>query len=255
MRAWIKLLVFFMCIFIFMLINGTISMIVWDKWRRLCIKTKILQFFSGLGLVILGVKVQYNASLEKVDRAELIVANHLSYLDILVIASRIPTAFVTSVEIKHTPFLGQLTQIAGCLYVERRNKNNIGNEIDELREGLSKNINITIFPEATSTNGEQVLRFKRPLFKSAIMAEKMVHPLCLNYLSIDKKILDKKNRDAVFWYGDMQFFSHILDMCKLTNIEVELKSLEKIYPTDILDLENIAEKSHNLIASHYIPVF
>ena len=94
----------------------------------------------------------------------LIVSNHLSYLDVLAMISVLNTRFVTSMEVKHAAGLGWITDQAGCLYVERRSRKNLKTEINEISKALEGGFYVVVFPEATSTNGDGVLRFKRPLF-------------------------------------------------------------------------------------------
>ena len=150
----------------------------------------------------------------------LIVANHLSYLDIFCLASQGPMCFVTSVEIKETLFLGQLCQLGGCLFVERRSRSNLKNEIGEIEEALENGENVCIFPEGTSTNGDSVSRFKRPLFQAAIRTKARVFPVTLNYLSLGGSRLNQSNRNNVFWYGEMTFVSHLLNVFRFHYIHV-----------------------------------
>jgi 1-acyl-sn-glycerol-3-phosphate acyltransferase len=83
---------------------------------------------------------------------------------------------------KNTFFLGQICKFASCLFVERRSRGNLDQEIKEITDALNYGHNVLIFPEGTSTNGDEVLRFKRPLFNAAIFSSKKVLPATLNYL-------------------------------------------------------------------------
>lgn len=184
------------------------------------------------------------------NRNYLIVSNHLSYLDILIIAAKIPTAFVTSTDIKNTPFLGQIVTLAGCLFVNRKNKENIKNEIKELREALNYGINVVVFPEATSTNGDEVLRFRHPLFEASIATSSPILPLTINYKRISKVPVNLNNRDIVCWYGDMGFFSHFLKVLEQKEILVELNISEPFTPSLINSIE-AALKSHQIVSNNF----
>jgi 1-acyl-sn-glycerol-3-phosphate acyltransferase len=184
----------------------------------------------------------------------LLVGNHLSYLDIVIIASQATTCFVTSMEIRETPFLGQICMLAGCLFVERRSRKDLAKEIEELTVGLSRGLCVTIFPEATSTNGEQILRFRRPLFLAAVKAQKPVIPMVINYRVLGKDPLSVNNRDKVFWYGDMPFASHLWELCGLGNIEVDLNFLEPIYPSPDQEPGELSAKAQVAVESVFIPV-
>ena len=113
----------------------------------------------------MGIKIKLSGDLKDIQTARgeghLLVCNHMSYLDAVIFAKTFSGSFVTSMEMKEMPFLGQITQVAGCLYVERRNKSNLSNEVRELTESLKSGNRVIVFPEATSTNGEEVIRFRR----------------------------------------------------------------------------------------------
>ncbi|NJL24795.1 MAG: 1-acyl-sn-glycerol-3-phosphate acyltransferase [Calothrix sp. SM1_5_4] len=210
--------------FAFLATMSVVWIFVRGRWRRVQWSNWILKAYSRWGLWVLNVRPRF-LGLENIHSSPngLFVGNHLSYLDILVIHSEVPTCFVTSMEIKETPVLGQVCQLAGCLFIERRNKQNLRAEVSEISEGLREGLNVAIFPEATSTNGEQILRFRRPLYLAAIMAEKPVIPFCLNYRSVGGEAINVRTRDKVFWYGDMDFAPHLWELagcggCALTCI-------------------------------------
>lgn len=229
---------------------GVTALVFREPIRRRRHLTKVVSVACKVGLTILGVEVQTKGQKNKKTN-HLIVANHLSYLDILVHSSQSPSCFVTSMEIKETPVLGQICSLAACLFVERRNKENLRKEISELTESLEAGIDVTIFPEATSTNGEQLLRFRRPLFAAAIFADKPVQPICLNYFTPDMNRLTLKNRDDVCWYGDMDFVPHLWRLVGHRNLIAELNYLEELAPTSA---EDLTQTSFEKINATFLPV-
>ena len=242
----LKFLVFLNLIVIYIIHTFILSLIYRDIWvfRSKIIHT--LSHYCTWGLKVAGVRVRKYGI--KAD-TQFIVANHMSYLDILVLASQFPTSFVTSVEIREMPVLGLMTKLGGCLYVERRNKSNLSNEILELTTALQKNIPVTVFPEATSTNAESVLRFKRPLFQASLDSKVPVSPICINYLKIDGETFNRVNRDTVCWYGDMAFVPHLWNLMGKRDILVELRLLNEIPAAEPLYL---AEESHRMIESNFL---
>ncbi len=156
-------------IFVFLAHMGIVWLIVRGRWRRVLWANRILQFYSRWGLWVLRVRVNpIGLEQARAHGSALYVGNHLSYMDVLAISSVVPACFVTSMEIKEAPGLGLICQMAGALFVERRNKMNIHNEVREITEGLQHGANVAIFPEATSTNGEQILRFRRCTWRRSI---------------------------------------------------------------------------------------
>lgn len=183
----------------------------------------------------------------------LVVSNHLSYLDILAISSLLPCGFVTSVEVRNTPFLGWLARLGGCLFVERRSRGNLLNEIADISLSLQNQLNVCIFPEATSTNGEAVLRFRRPLYQSAIQSGRPVVPLTLNYTGINDQQIGVHNRDIVFWYGDMPFLSHLWRVMAQNKIELQIH-LDQPMNSQDHSLESLVDTSHQIVTSAYRPI-
>lgn len=213
--------------------------------------TKVISATSRLGLKIFGVSVRKNFTPINPHDNYLIVSNHLSYLDILIISSFFPTCFVTSNEMKETPFLGQMCLLGGCLFVERRSRAGITGEIKELTDALDDGLNVVIFPEATSTNGEAVIRFRRPLFQAAINARSKVLPLCLNYRTLDGEKLNLRNRDKVFWYGDMPFLDHALKLFSHKSVVAELTVMKSLNASDFQDKNSLADKCYELVSEEF----
>ncbi len=207
--------------------------------------------FSARWMVwVLGIRVNLIGIEEfKKHGNALLAGNHLSYLDIIVIGSNIKTCYVTSTEIRETPGLGHICLMAGCLFVERRNRSQLHKEIDELKQGLERGLDVTIFPEATSTNGDSVLRFRRPLFLSAVKAQKPVVPICVNYRTIAGETVSLKNRVEICWYGDMPFGSHLWNVCARGPIEVDLNFLPGITPKPDEDPGEVALKAQTAVES------
>lgn len=242
-------------LFGFLFLMAAFWLVVWDKWKRLRASNIFLTKCSQLGLWLLNVKVTYKGleNYASVPNA-LFVGNHLSYMDVLVIHSRVPACFVTSREVREMPVLGQVCLVAGCLFVERRNKNNIHNEVSEISEALRKGYNVAIFPESTSTNGEQLLRFRRPLYVAALDSQTAVIPICLNYHTVGGEPINHILRDKIFWYGDMDFVSHLWALAGSGGVLVDLVFLPPILPGPLDDATSLAEQSQKAVESVFRPV-
>lgn len=177
------------------------------------------------------------------------VSNHMSYVDVLLLASQRPACFVTSQEIKETPGLGIICQAGGCLFVNRKNRRNLGGEVKELSEAMRDGMTVTIFPEATSSNGHGVLKFRRPLFNAAIDANVPVLPITINYLSIDGVPLQSTNRDVICWYGDMPFFPHIMSLFSTKKIRAQVVVGKPLSPA--LEVTELADLSYAHVSSQF----
>jgi 1-acyl-sn-glycerol-3-phosphate acyltransferase len=254
-RQIYKMTGFVTYIFIFITGSWVILFVPMSDWSHRRHLSRWASSMSRRTLKLLNIKIKKHES--KATRAakkinnHFIVSNHLGYLDILAISAETPSCFVTSVEIRETPFLGFLTQMAGCLYVERRNRSNIHNEIRDVTEGLLNGLNVCVFPEATSTNGDEVLRFRQPLYNAAIQSDTDVLPVCLNYTMIDNVPVNIKNRDKLFWYGDMPFLSHLWEVMGHKEIHMRLDFDETISPSDLDCPRLLAARTHLIVSSYF----
>jgi lyso-ornithine lipid O-acyltransferase len=181
----------------------------------------------------------------------LMVGNHLSYVDILVLSTVRPAVFVTSVDLGETKFLGPMAELGGSIFVERRNRAQISRDLGVMRDTLRAGHNVVIFPEGTSSNGAGVLPFKKSLLMAAVDAQKDVLPIVFKYTEIDGQPINESNRDRICWYGDMSFGPHFLDILGTRQLKVELHFLEPIPVTSETTRHGLAEEAHARISAVY----
>lgn len=184
----------------------------------------------------------------------LIVGNHLGFIDILVMHSITKALFITSEEMRRTPLLGLITEMAGCMYVDRKNRANIKGELGSIVSTLQDGFRVTLYPEATSHNGEEVLPFKRTLLSSASLAGTPIFPYCFNFKSINGGPFNLRYRDYVCWYGDITFFTSFIRSCSLKEVVAEVIFLEPYYPKSDQDRADVADEIRRRIAEKFKPV-
>lgn len=184
---------------------------------------------------------------------EILVGNHLSYLDILAMLTVEPMCFVTSIETRESGLLGWISQMGGALFVDRRKRTGLQREISNIESALYDGYPVVIFPEATSTNGEQVLPFRSSLFQAA-MNQNRIQPFCIQYNRIDRDSVNLSNRDGIFWYGDMTFWSHIWKVLGFKKISVSLKFMDPVYTRRFDDRKEIAQHSWRLVRDRFTAV-
>ena len=145
---------------------ATISLIV--PKNDLALKKMILRTRSFIKVLLRILNIEVTVSgCENIPKNGLIVANHLSYLEVLALQIASPSIFVTSKEIERTPFLGSLCKRSGCLFVNRRSIWNLPSETTEIESALSRGFNVTLFPEGTTTDGFSLLPFRSSLLQAA----------------------------------------------------------------------------------------
>ena len=90
----------------------------------------------------------------------LLVCNHVSYVDILVLVSLAPAVFVAKREVKSWPVMGLLAQLSGTVFIDRQRRTHVGEVNDEIQSALDDGALVVVFPEGTSSDGRTVLPFK-----------------------------------------------------------------------------------------------
>jgi 1-acyl-sn-glycerol-3-phosphate acyltransferase len=112
----------------------------------------------------------------------LLVSNHISWLDILVIHAAGHCRFVSKADVKHWPILGTLTTAAGTLYIERESRRDAMRVVHHMSEALTAGDIVAVFPEGTTGNGIDLLPFHANLLQAAISVNAPVQPLALSFI-------------------------------------------------------------------------
>lgn len=134
----------------------------------------------------------------------LIVANHLSYLDILAFASAMPCLFVAKREVSRWPGIGFLARCGGTIFIDRRNRSATEAVAGQIAAVLRAGVPVLLFPEGTSTDGSEVLRFHPSLLGAAVEAQVLVIPAAIAW-----RPRGGEERDLCY-YGKIRFVPHLL---------------------------------------------
>lgn len=157
----------------------------------------------------------------------MLVANHLSYLDIIVLGTTTPATFLSKAEVRWWPAIGWLTQFAGTLYVKREKKRDLHALAESFANVWDENALIVMFPEGTSSNGETILPFRSSLMKPACDKQQPVTPAYVSYECEGGSLVE----DVYFW-GDMAFAPHLIRMLSLQSVQAHITFGETRYPED-----------------------
>ena len=250
LRALSKMLLIFL-LAVFMLVLISIADIFYLKEAK---RIQIVRFFVRKINKILGLKIHCRLDLEKIEQG-LFVANHLSYLDIFIMYDSLSCVFISSEEMRDSYILGDIVKKAGCLFVNRKSIWSLKKEISEMSDKLKNGLNVTFFPEATTSDGTVLLPFRSSLFEAAKQAHKKVYPIALRYIAVDGEHINHLNKDTVYWYSDMTFFSHIFLLCSHTSVEVEMNLLPELNWNQFMDRKIMAKKAYHQVKSQmtYLP--
>ncbi|HEY2468063.1 MAG TPA: lysophospholipid acyltransferase family protein [Terracidiphilus sp.] len=146
----------------------------------------------------------------------LVVANHLSYLDIVVLSAVMPCFFVAKAEVGRWPYFGKAARVGGTLFLDRSSVASAEKVSGMIRERLNLPIPVLLFPEGTSTDGT-MRRFHGRLFEPAIRAEAPVTAVSIRYVTSD----GTPERELC-WFGDASFGPHLLETLRMPAFRAEL---------------------------------
>ena len=148
----------------------------------------------------------------------LLISNHLSYLDVLVLSSLTPAVFVSKHDVKFWPVFGQLAVLGGTVFVNRERRFQVGEVNDEITTALKQGALVVLFPEGTSSNGQDILPFKSSLLEPATNP---VWPLAVGWIHYE--IDDGDARNEVCYWGDHTFFPHMLNLLSKRRVRATVR--------------------------------
>ncbi|WP_340121705.1 lysophospholipid acyltransferase family protein [Methylobacter svalbardensis] len=182
--------------------------------KRDALKTRWLQWFSAI------VNLHIIKDGELPEQGAILVSNHISWLDIIVIGQYLPACFVAKSDISSWPVIGYLARQAGTIFIRRGDKQHIRTTAEKMVWLLKQSSNIIAFPEGTTTKGDEVLQFHASLFQPALLTRSAIQPVALQYQGAAKEHAPFVGEDA--------FVPHLIKMLTLERIEVRLSFLPVI---------------------------
>lgn len=135
----------------------------------------------------------------------LVVSNHISWLDILVINAAQPVRFVSKADVLRWPLIGQLVAGAGTLFIERESRRDALRMVQLMAERLQAGDRVAVFPEGTTGDGRGLLPFHPNLLQSAIVADAPIVPVALRYV----KANSQERHDAPVFVGSTTLVASI----------------------------------------------
>jgi 1-acyl-sn-glycerol-3-phosphate acyltransferase len=181
-----------------------------------------LHRFCARSMVGMGLQTRL---VGKYPERGVVISNHLGYLDIIAIAALQRCVFVSKAELQEVPVLGWMTTMAGTVYVERGR----GGSALRAKSGMlaaDAGLPVVFFPEGTTSNGEQVLKFHSGLLAQAMDAGQPVTAAYVRYRLTEDNGPGVTVADDVCYWGDVSMWGHIFRLLSLRGIEVEVRIAE-----------------------------
>ena len=176
-----------------------------------------------------------------IPRTGLLVSNHLSYLDILVLGSLTPAVFVSKADVRSWPVFGWLAALAGTVFIERERRLHVGAVNAQIQSALDDGMLVVIFPEGTSSNGADVLPFRSPLLEPVAGG---THHITISRLQYSLQDGDAAN-EACYW-GDHSFFPHLLNLLGKRALHAKVHFAP--YGSSTADRKELAKQLHATVS-------
>lgn len=183
-------------------------------WYRTRYGRRLLAWWMGTLNNLLRLRVRVIG--EPCDGPVLLVANHVSWLDIPALAAVAPAVFVAKAEVRQWPLIGWLSARAGTLFLQRASLMGVRGVIDRLAQELDEGLRCAIFPEGTTTCGDDVAPFRAALYRPADGGRCAVQAVAIRYCRGGR-------RDATApFIGDDGFLPHLWRILRQGDFEVRL---------------------------------
>lgn len=159
------------------------------------------------------------------------IGNHVSWLDPIILSSLYPVPFVTSTDVKGHPFLGFMTRLAGCVFVNRSGSK-LKEEIPALSHKLGKHCELAFYPEGTTSDGTALLPFRSSLFELAFILKAQVQMVRTQYIELNHNAITHAQASVLYYFGNITFWQSLCQIMKQKSWVVELH-LSDLVSTDV----------------------
>jgi 1-acyl-sn-glycerol-3-phosphate acyltransferase len=215
-------------------------------WRMLCVTLHVLrgwvillgrfprltlserqaevQAWSAHLLSILGLQIKVQGKFPPPSQSVLVVANHVSWLDVAALHAVMPQArFVSKADVHHWPIIGGLCVAARTLFIERERKRDALRVVHEMVGALTEGDTVAVFPEGTTTDGHTLRPFHANLLQAAISAGRPVQPVALRFTDAVHAI-----SPVVEYTGDISLLGSLCRLLWASELQVSLVACELI---------------------------
>lgn len=173
--------------------------------------------FHRAACAVIGIRINQAGERTR-ESPVLILSNHASWLDIIVLGAIAPVVFVAKSEVANWPLFGQLAKLQRTVFVERERRHKTGDAARAMSERLIGGDAVVLFPEGTSSDGIRILPFRSALIGAVHHAigdsthhdRVTVQPVSLAYVRFGGVPVGRALREKVAWYGDVDLVPHLV---------------------------------------------
>ena len=212
-----------------------------DRWRRRCVR-----YWARSLLAVMGAEVRCRGTVP--EPPFLLVTNHLSYVDVLILGSRVEAVFVARPEVARLPVIGRLCRWKAALFVNRRPGPGLPPATAAIDRALADGEGVVMFPEVTSTRGETVAPFHPALFEGLARSRYPVSCASLAYATAEG---DPPAHLSICWWGDVELFGHLWGLLSLPGFSATVTFGDE--PIRDGDRDRLADRARRAVEGLFTP--
>jgi 1-acyl-sn-glycerol-3-phosphate acyltransferase len=178
---------------------------------------------------LFGFRIHVHGEMER-RRPLLIVANHISWSDIIVLGALDYVSFIAKAEMTTQPLLGSIARLQNSVFVERENRTKARQQAAEIADRLAGGDAMVLFAEGSTADGNSIGPFKSSLLGAAEMAARqsegnrvLVQPVSIAYVRLHGMPMGRRYRNVAAWVGDTSMYSHFMKVLREGSIDVEIR--------------------------------
>ena len=201
---------------------------------NLKVRRYIPRLWHRVACRVLGLKVRVHGTLER-SRPLLIAANHASWKDIMVLGSIADVVYIAKSEVRGWPVFGVLARLQATIFVEREQRQKTGDQVDEIAKRLTGGEIVVLFPEGTTSDGNQLLEIKTSLFGAAASAVPhapdgvvFIQPVSIAYTGVHGMAMGRFHRPLAAWPGDIELLPHLIGVVREGAVDVDVDFGERV---------------------------
>jgi 1-acyl-sn-glycerol-3-phosphate acyltransferase len=157
--------------------------------------------------------------------AFVLVANHISYVDVAVIGQHLDLVFVAMAELRRAAMFRAIIGGSGTIFIDRNSRRDPLRVSDAMEEVLHSNLGVVFFPEGTSSDGHDILPFKAALLEGAARSGRPVHFAVIRYA-----------QEGVAWYGDIDAKSQFIGLLQMPRVDATIEFCGSVTANDRKEL-------------------
>lgn len=210
-------------------------------------RQRMFRRWCGVVVRILGIRVQVLGA--RPTAPFMLVTNHLSYIDIVVLGANLEAVFLARHDIATWPVIGWAAERLGTVFINRRDFGDLQSVNATIHGVLERGDGVVLFPEGTSTDGRQVGPFRSPVLEPAAALQL---PVAYGALSYATPPGEPPAKDSVCWWGDAEFAPHFWAMLHIAAIDAPLAfGPDRVAHTD---RKALAAALHERVTAMFVPV-